>query len=163
MNKLFLYNFNGTISIQANTEDKAEKLVTGINLNDYLIDEDLYEVDESYIPTDLDKRIEQRGTELHPLDDPAEYEQYKMRKCRYSRIFSQFLNGKIDRQEMIKKMEQAENKDIPKFQPLHIADPENKKGKDCSACCCGLVERSGFDDLAMMGVRSEIGNNRCFR
>ncbi|BBO78883.1 hypothetical protein DSCW_63000 [Desulfosarcina widdelii] len=101
-------------------------------MNDYLIYEDLYEVDESYIPTDMEKRIEQRGTELHPLDDPDEYEQYKMRKCRYSLIFSEFLNGKIDKQEMIKKMEQAENKDIFDFQPfeeIHIVDLETKKGK----------------------------------
>jgi hypothetical protein len=132
MKKQFLYEFNGTISVQANTEDEVENAVTGINLNDYLLDEDVFEVDESYIPTDMEKRIEQRGTELHPLDDANEYEQYKLRKCRYSHIFSQFLNGKIDRQEMIEKMEQAENKDIPDFQPFEeicIVDLKSKEGK----------------------------------
>ena len=132
MTKHYLYEFNGTISVEANTEDEAEKLVTGINLNNYLIDEDLYEVDGSYIPTDMDKRIEQRGTELHPLDDPEEYEQYQIRKCRYNPIFSQFLNGKIDRQEMIKKMEEAKNSDIPNFQPfeeINIVDLETKQHK----------------------------------
>ena len=132
MTKQFLYEFNGTILVQANDEDEAENAVTGINLNQYLIDEDLYEVDESYVANDLDKRIEQFGTELHPLDDADEYEQYKMRKCRYSPIFSDFLNGKIDRQEMIEKMDGAENKDIPEFQPfeeINIVDLETKKEK----------------------------------
>ena len=132
MTKQFIYEFNGTISVEAENEDDAEKLVTGISLNDYLIDEDLFEVDESYVATYLDKRVEQFGTELHPLDDADEYEQYKIRKCRYSPIFSDFLNGKIDKQEMIKKMDQAETKDIPDFQPfeeINMVELETKKEK----------------------------------
>ena len=132
MTKRFIYEYNGTISIEAENEDQAEKLVTGINLNNYLIEEDLFEVDETYIPTDLNKRVEQWGTEFHPLDDPEEYEQYKMRKCRYNHIFSKFLNGKIGKREMIKQMDEAENKDIPDFQPfeeINIVDLETKKEK----------------------------------
>ena len=55
-----------------------------------------------------------------------------IRKCRYSPIFSEFLNGKIDRQELIKKMNEAECKDIPDFQPfeeINIVDLETKKEK----------------------------------
>jgi hypothetical protein len=55
-----------------------------------------------------------------------------MRKCRYSPIFSQFLNGKIGKREMIEKMDGAENKDIPEFQPfeeINIVDLETKKEK----------------------------------
>ena len=132
MEKQFLYEFNGTIMVKANDEDEAENLVTGISLNDFLIDEDLFEVDESYVATDLDKRVEQFGTELHPLDDADEYEQYKMRKYRYSRIFNDFINGKINKNEMIKKIEKAENTDIPNFQPfeeLRIVDLESKEEK----------------------------------
>ncbi len=36
MTKRFFYEFNGTILVEANNEDEAEKLVTGITLNDYL-------------------------------------------------------------------------------------------------------------------------------
>ena len=132
MNKKFIYDFNGTIFIEAKNENEAEKLVTGINLNSYLIDEDLFEIDESYVATDLDKRVENWGSKLHPLDDAEEYEQYKKRKCRYSPIFSDFIKGKINREEMIKKMEQAENKDIPDFQPfdeIRLVDLKTKKEK----------------------------------
>ena len=132
MTKQFLYEFNGTILVKAQNEDEAEKLVTGISLNDYLIDEDLYEIDDSYVATDLDKRMKQFGTKMHPLDDAEEYEKYKMRKYRYNRVFNDFINGKIDKNEMIKKMEQAENTDIPNFQPFEefgIVDLENKEEK----------------------------------
>lgn len=128
----FIYEYNGKILVKAENEDKAEKLVTGINLNDYLIDEDLFEVDDSYVATNLEKRIEQWGTKFHVLDDADEYEEYKMRKYRYSRIFNDFLNGKIDRQELIKKMKQAENTVIPDFQPfeeLRIVDLDTKEEK----------------------------------
>jgi hypothetical protein len=69
---------------------------------------------------------------LHPLDDAESYENYKLKKNRYSRIFSYFLNGKIDKQEMIKQMDEAENKDIPDFQPfeeINIVDLETKEEK----------------------------------
>jgi hypothetical protein len=132
MGKQFLYEFNGTILVKAQDENEAEKLVTGITLNNYLTKEGLFEVDDTYVATQLDKRVEQWGTELHPLDDPDEYEQYKIRKCRYSRIFNDFLNGKIDKQEMVTQMEEAENTDIPNFMPfeeLRIVDLETKEEK----------------------------------
>jgi hypothetical protein len=68
MTKRFLYEFNGTIYVEAETEDEAEQKITGF-LNDYLIDEDMFEIDDTYVATDPDKRVEQWGTELHPLED----------------------------------------------------------------------------------------------
>jgi hypothetical protein len=46
-----------------------------------------------------------------------------IRKIRYNHILSDFINRKIDRQELIKKMDEAEIKDIPDFQTfdeIHI-------------------------------------------
>ena len=70
-----------------------------------------------------------------------------MRKCRYSRILNDFINGKIDRHKMITQMEQAEDKDIPNFQPfeeLRIVDLETKEEKTGTIGCRGLAERCGF-------------------
>ena len=134
MTKQFIYEFKGTILLSANTHDEADKIITNIDIDidDYLTYEDLYQIDKTYIPTDMEKRIEKRETELHPLDDQYKYEQFKMRKYRYSPIFSEFLNGKIDIEEMIEKMDQAENKDIPDFQPfeeINMVELETKKHK----------------------------------
>ena len=49
MKKRFLYEFSGTVFLEANNQTEAEKLVTGIQLKDYLLDEKVYEVDEYYI------------------------------------------------------------------------------------------------------------------
>ena len=46
MKKRFFYEFSGNVFLEANDQTEAEKLVTGKFLNDYLIDERVFEVDE---------------------------------------------------------------------------------------------------------------------
>jgi hypothetical protein len=112
MEKRFFYDFSGKIFINADNQDNAEKLVTGISLEDYVLDGEITEIDENYIPTDLQQRQKQLGTPFHPLDDPEGYEEYKMRECRYREIFNDFLNCKFDKDQLMKRMTEAEQENI---------------------------------------------------
>ena len=112
MKRRFFYEFNGNVFLEANDQDEAERLVKGILLDHYLIDEELHEIDENYIPVNLKIRQKQLGTRLHPLDNSKEYEEFKMRACRYNHIFNDFLNGKFDMDELLKRMVDAEREKI---------------------------------------------------
>ena len=112
MKKRYFYEFSGRIYVKADNQDEAEKRITGISLEDYLIDQDVYKIDEDYIALDQKKRQEQMGTHFHPLDDSEQYEAFKMRECRYNPIFNDFLNGKFDKDELLKRMVDAEKTDI---------------------------------------------------
>ena len=72
MKKRFFYEFSGNVFVKASSQDEAEKLVTGISLENYLLDEELKEIDENYIALDLKKRKEQIGTHFHPFNDQDE-------------------------------------------------------------------------------------------
>ena len=115
MGKRFFYEFSGNVYIEADDQAEAEKLATEISLEDYLLDEHLHEVDENYISFDLQKRTEQLGTDLHPFDDQDEYLKYKMRESRYGNIFNEFLNGKFDKNELIKRMAEAEKENLDDY------------------------------------------------
>ena len=106
MKKRYFYEFKGNVYLEADNQDEAEELVMGISLVDYLIDEDLFEIDEHYVPVDLERREEKINTTLHPLED--EYENYHKRKQSYEPLFKEFMHGKIDRDELMKKMIQLE-------------------------------------------------------
>ena len=69
MKKRYFYEFSGNVFLEVNDQTEAEKLVTGISLERYLIDEELFEIDEDYIAYDLKRREEQLGTYLHPVND----------------------------------------------------------------------------------------------
>ena len=97
-------------------------------------DEDVYEIDEDYIALDLKKRQEQMGTHFHPLDDSEQYEAFKMRECRYNPIFNDFLNGKFDKVELLKRMNEAEANDemlddCELFSEISMIDLDGKKFK----------------------------------
>ena len=132
MKKRFFYEFKGNIFLEANDKTEAEKLITGIQLEDYLISEDVYEIDENYIPIDLEKRQEQSGTHFHPLDDSEQYEAFKMRECRYNPIFNDFLNGKFDKDEFLKRMVDAEREkigDCDLIYEIALVDLNTQEGK----------------------------------
>ena len=74
MKKRFFYDFNGTILIEANDQAEAEELVTGIPLDDFLINERIFETDKNYVAYDLKIREEQLGTYFQPINDPKEFE-----------------------------------------------------------------------------------------
>ena len=57
MTKRFLYEFNGTVFVEAENEDEAEKQILGIPLADYLVDEDIYEIDEASHSSDSESPI----------------------------------------------------------------------------------------------------------
>jgi hypothetical protein len=106
MKKRYFYEFRGNVYLEADNLDEAEGLIMGISLEDYLIDEDVIEIDEHYIPVDLEKREEKIDTILHPLED--EYVDYHSKKQSYGPLFREFIHGKIDRQELVNRMIQVE-------------------------------------------------------
>ena len=96
MTKRFLYEFNGTVFVEAENEDEAEKLIIGIPLADYLVDEDLYEINDSYMAVD------------------PEF----LRKQVYMSAFLEFFDGNIKRKELLKRIEKFENSDNFDFLPI---------------------------------------------
>ena len=110
--KKYFYEFHGRVFIKAENQDQAEKLIVDTDLNDFILDEDLYAIDQNYIPIDLKKRQEQLGTKYHPLDDPEEYEAFKTREIKYAGIFNDFLNGKFDKDQLMKRMTEAKQEHI---------------------------------------------------
>ena len=132
MTKRFFYEFSGNVFLEANDQDEAEKLVTGISLDNYLLDEELHEIDETYVSFDLKKREEQWGTKLHPFNDQDEYQELKMRECRYKNIFKEFLHGKFNKNELMKRMAESEEENLDGcalVDEISMIDIEGKKLK----------------------------------
>ena len=132
MRKKYFYEFSGRIYVKADNQAEAEKLLTGIQLEDFLLDENLYEVDEDYIALDQKKRQEQMGTHFHPLDNSKQYEAFKMRECRYNPIFNDFLNGRFGMNELMKRIAEADENEIDDsaiVYQVQMVDLESKEGK----------------------------------
>ena len=132
MRKKYFYEFKGNVFLEANNQTEAEKLVTGIQLDHYLIDEEIHEIDENYIPVNLKQRQEQLGTRLHPLDNSKEYEEYKKRECRYGNIFREFFHGKFGKNELMKRISEADENEIDDsaiVYQVQMVDLESKEGK----------------------------------
>ena len=131
-NKFYFYEANCRIYLKAQSEDMAEKKITNINLNDFIIDEDLYETDEHHIPVDLSKREEKIHTTLHPLDDAEQYERLRTRATIFGEIFQLFIEEKIDLDQMIDRVAEAERTEVY-FSDAHyevqFIDLETKQGK----------------------------------
>jgi hypothetical protein len=137
MKKRYFYEFKGRVYLNANDQTEAERFITGKFLNDFLIDEDLFEIDENYVAYDLKKRKEQLGTDLHPFDDQDEYQEFKMRECRYGDIFKEFLHGKFEKDELMKRMAQAEKINLDDYaivDEISMIDLEGKKLKTVKHC-----------------------------
>ena len=137
MGKKYFYEFSGNVYLEANDQAEAEKLVTGIPLEDFLINEDVYEIDEDYIALDLKKRQEEMRTHFHPLDDSEQYEAFKKRECRYNPIFNDFLNGKFDKNELMKRINEAEKENLDDHtivNEINMIDLEDKKLKTVKHC-----------------------------
>ena len=83
MGKQYFYEFSGRVFINAENQNQAEQLATGVPPVGFLIDEDIYEIDEHYIPIDLKKRDEKNHTHLHPLEDSEE--------CKHGYTLKKFL------------------------------------------------------------------------
>jgi len=134
MKKRFFYEFSGTIFFEADNQTEAEKLATGISLENYIMDEELFEVDENYVANDLKKREDQLDTYFHPLNNPDDFEEYKIKKCRYRKIFKEFLHGKFDKNELMKRMTEADANDeilddCEPFSEISMIDLDSKKFK----------------------------------
>jgi len=135
MKKRYFYEFKGNVYLEADNQDEAEELIIGIQLVDYLIDEDVFEIDEHYVPVDLEKREEKIETILHPLDD--EYNDYHSKKQSYGPLFREFIHGKIDRQELVNRMIQVEEKgmdDSGYAYEVDMVDLISKKDKTARLC-----------------------------
>lgn len=135
MKKRYFYEFKGNVYLEADNRDDAEERIMGISLVDYLIDEDVFEIDEHYIPVDLEKREELNDTILHPLED--EYVDYNTMKQAYAPLFKEFIHGKIDREELMQKMIQLEEKglnDPGLTYEVDMVDLISKKDKTARLC-----------------------------
>jgi len=131
--KKYLFTFNGTVVLNATSYDEAENLIEDLKVDDYVIDEDLFETDEYCISPDLKIRKNQLGTIHHPLNDPEEFEQFKIRQCNYNSMFNDFLNGAIDKQEFIERISNVDDNEIPDdcklFASLKMIELDNKELK----------------------------------
>ena len=106
--KRFIYEFDGKIWVDAKNQKEAEKLVTGKELNYYVINENVYEVDQFYVSDNLNKREQDWGSFYHPALECDEYSECKKRYHRYGDIIKNFLHGKFNKDELIKRMEEAD-------------------------------------------------------
>ena len=139
MAKQYFYQFQGRIYIKAKDQDQAEKLIASISIEDYLIDEDIYETDEFHYPIDVRIRQELFDTHLHPLDDGKDFDKFKVRKCRYGKILVDFLHGKYGKQEMLKQMEKADAandglEDCQLFAEIEYVDLKDKEMHTIRLC-----------------------------
>ena len=110
MKKRFIYKFDGKIWVDSKNQDEAEKLFLGKELNYYVLKENIYEVDQFYVSDNLNKREQDWGSLFHPVLECEEYSEYKNNYRKYGDIFKNFLHGKIDKKELIDRMEKADNK-----------------------------------------------------
>ena len=132
MKKRFFYEFSGNVFLETDDQAEAESLIKGILLDHYLIDEELHEIDENYVSFDLEKRKLQWGTDIHPFHQEDEFYEFKIRQCRYGDIFDDFINGKFDKGELLKRMDEAEKTDIADLDlidELSMIDIESKEMK----------------------------------
>ena len=136
--KKYLFQFNGTVVLNATSYDEAENLIEDLKVDDYVIDEDLFETDEYCLSPDLKVRESQIGTNHHPLDNPDEFDQFKIRQCKYTSMFKDFLNGVIDKQGLIEKISNVDDREIPDgcdlFASLRMIELENKAWKTVRIC-----------------------------
>jgi hypothetical protein len=120
MKKRFIYEFSGKIWVDAKNKDEAEDILIeslkNKKMNKYIIEEYVYEVDQFYVSDNLEKREKDWGSFFHPVLECDEYSKYKKRYNRYGIMLKNFLHGKIDKDELIKRMEEA--------------DTDNDKSKD---------------------------------
>ena len=136
--KKYLFKFHGTVVLNATSYDDAENIIEDLKVDDYVIDEDLFETDEYCLSPDLKVRESQIGTFHHPMDNPDEFEQFKIRECQYNLIFKDFLNGVIDKQELIERISNVDDREIPDdcdlFASLEMIELENKTLKTVRIC-----------------------------
>ena len=136
--KKYLFKFNGTVVLNAASYDEAENLIDDLKIDDYVIDEDLFVTDEHGISPDLKLRESQIGTYHHPLNDPDEFQQYQIRQRHYNLIFKDFLNGMIDKQELIERISNVDDSDIPTdcnlFASLEMRELDTKALKTVRLC-----------------------------
>lgn len=140
MKKRFFYKFSGTIFLEAHNKSEAVKAVTGMYLNDYLLDERVYEVDEFYVPYDIIIRKDKFGTHFHPLDDGKKYDEFRKRECKYGSILNEFLHGRYNnKKELLKRMEEADENgytldDCPVYGEIKLVDFKSKKSRVIRLC-----------------------------
>ena len=113
MKKRFIYEFSGKIWVDANNQDEAENILIeslkNKKMNKYIVEEDVYEVDQFYVSDNLEKREQDWGSFYHPVLECDEYSEYKKRYRKYGIIFKNFLHGKLNKDELIKRMEEADD------------------------------------------------------
>ena len=128
--KKYLFTFNGTVVLDAASYNEAEKLIEDLKIDDYVCDEKIFETDQYAIFLDKEERESQIGTYHHPIDNPNEFELFKIRHCCYISIFRDFLNGVIDKQKLIEKISNVDDREIPDncdlFASLKVIEIDSK-------------------------------------
>jgi len=118
MKKRFIYEFDGKIWVDAKNQEEAEKLFSGKELNYYILNENIYEVDQFYVSDNLNKREQDWGSFYHPVLECDEYSEYKKRYYRYNDIFKDFLHGKINKKDLIERMDKADKENLKDCDPI---------------------------------------------
>ena len=137
MKKRFFYKFNGRVFFTAKDRDEAEKLVEKLSLDEFFIDDELFQIDRNYVARDLRKREEQFGTHLHPFDDSDEYHEFRVNEVRFGKIFNEFLHGKFDKNELMNRIGEAEEQNIDDYAVIYkidMFDLESKELKGVRHC-----------------------------
>jgi hypothetical protein len=134
MSKKYFYDFSGRVFVEAENQDKAEELITGISLDYFLIDEDVYQIDAEYVPTDMNQREQLFGSTHHPLENAIEFDEFKKRKAKYDGIFQDFYNGRINKNELIEYLDKDlsaddESDDYNPCAEVEMVDLKTKKSK----------------------------------
>ena len=128
--KKYLFTFNGAVVLNAKNYDEAESLIEDLKIDDYVGDEKIFETDQYAIFLDKEERESQIGTYHHPVDNPNEFELFKIRHCCYISIFRDFLNGVIDKQKLIEKISNVDDREIPDncdlFASLKVIEIDSK-------------------------------------
>jgi hypothetical protein len=136
--KKYLFIFNGTVVLNAASYDEAENLIEDLKVDDYVIDEDLFETDEHCISPNIKIRKSQLGTIHHPMDNPDEFEQFKIFECQYNSIFQDFLNGVLNKEELIDKISNVNDREIPDdcdlFASLKMIELDTRTMKTVRLC-----------------------------
>jgi hypothetical protein len=132
--KNYLYQFSGTILIKAKSHTKAAEPLNSVQLEDYIVDERLFETDEYYLSPNLKTLETQIGTFHHPINQSVDFERFKIREYAYKDLFRDFLNGIIKKDELIESINEIDEKNLDKslcrlYAQIEMIELESQKAK----------------------------------
>ena len=140
MTKKYFYEFTGRIKLTADSKEQAEEMVMGIDdATEFIVAEELIEIDSDHIPLDQKLRKQKLGTVIHP-SDVDKFQNFKLNKLRYSEIFDEFMHGKYSKEELMDKMDQADQRDIKDDGFDYVVSMVDLKSKEAKTAKLAVVD-----------------------